>query len=86
MEPGERAAIMLSMNRSAGQSNSSRLPRRFILLPEVEAGAGRHGPRIRRYRLTSVGLGAGRQRSGHGGADIVMAGNARDLGPLGRMS
>jgi hypothetical protein len=76
---------MLSMNWSAA-NNTPQLPRRFILLPEVEADAGRHGPRIRRYRLTSVGLGTGRQRSGHGGADIVTAGNARDLGPLGRMS
>jgi len=77
---------MLLMDRSAGNSNSSRLPRRFILLPEVGADAGRHGPRVRRYRLTSVGLGTGSQRSGSSGAGFAMARTARDLGPLGRMS
>jgi hypothetical protein len=77
---------MRCMNTSAATSSASSLPRRFILLPEVEADAGRHGPRIRRYRLTTVGLGAGRLRSGRSGADIVKARTARDLGPLGRIS
>jgi hypothetical protein len=76
---------MLPMNRTAGNLDGHRLPRRFILLPEVEADAGRHGPRIRRYRLTSVGLGAGVRRTGSSGVDIVKARMARDLGPLGRM-
>jgi hypothetical protein len=84
--PGRARAIMLPMNRSAANASVSCLPRRFILLPEVEADAGRHGPRIRRYRLTTVGLGAASRRSGHGGADIVTARTARDLGPLDRMS
>jgi hypothetical protein len=85
MAPRLPTGKMLPMNRTAGISNVSS-PRRFILLPEVVADGGRHGPRIRRFQLTSVGLGAGRRRAGLGGADIATARTARDLSPLGRMS
>ncbi len=74
------ASIIVDMNGSAPNTSSSRLPRRFILLPEVEADAGRHGPRVRRYRLTSVGLGVGARRSGPGGAQIGTASSAADPG------
>ena len=64
-------------------------PRRFILLPEDRRTAGRQGPRIRRYRLTSVGLGAGRsapvrRRGYRGGTDCPRAGSrwAHELNPL----
>jgi hypothetical protein len=83
MERDVCPSIILAMNGSA----NSRLPRRFILLPEVETDAGRrHGPRIRRYRLTTVGLGAGARRSGPGGAQIAPARIAGDTGPSGRTS
>ena len=86
MESRRRGTIMLPMNRTAGHLNSSGSPRRFILLPEVEADAGRHHPRVRRYRLTSVGSGAGHPRSGRRGRDFATARTARDPGPPGRSS
>jgi hypothetical protein len=75
---------MLTMNRSAAHSIVSP-PRRFILLPEESADASGHGPRIRRYRLTSVGQGADRRRAGPSGVDVATARIARELGRLGRM-
>jgi hypothetical protein len=72
------------MNRSAANSIVSR-PRRFILLPEDSADACSHGPRIRRYRLTSVGQGADRRRAGLRGAGIAETRIERELGRLGRM-
>ena len=81
---GRWRANMLSMNRSAANSSVSP-PRRFILLPEESADGAPHGPRIRRYKLTSVGQGAGRQRAGLSGTDISTARIARELGRLGRM-
>jgi hypothetical protein len=69
------------MNRLAANPSVSP-PRRFILLPE-ETGGSNQGPRIRRYRLTSVGQGADRRRGL--GADIATARTAREFGRLGRM-
>ena len=85
MAAGGAGGKMPRMNRMAATSIVSS-PRRFILLPEVAADGGREGPRVRRYRLTSVGLGTGRQRVGLPRADIATARTARDLGPLGRLS
>jgi hypothetical protein len=55
-------------------------PRRFILLPEESAEGASLGPRIRRYKLTSVGPGAGSQRVGAGDASP-----ARIVGGPGRL-
>jgi|CZKG01.1.fsa_nt_gi hypothetical protein len=84
MEPTARGANMLTMNRSATNSSVSS-PRRFILLPEEPAGGASHGRRIRRYKLTSVGLGAGRQRAGLNGIDASTARIAEELDRLRRM-
>jgi hypothetical protein len=73
---------MLGMNRLAANQSVSP-PRRFILLPEETVGGSNQGPRIRRYRLTSVGQGADRRRGL--GADIATARTAREFGRLGRM-
>jgi hypothetical protein len=75
---------MLSMNRSSANPSES-APRRFVLLPEEPADGTGHAPRIRRYRLTSVGLGAsrssiGRRRGGLRGSDVASARIARGLG------
>jgi hypothetical protein len=75
---------MIDMNRSAANSSVS-LPRRFILLPEETAGGASHGPRIRRYKLTSVGHGSGRQGAGLSDVDLGTARIAREFGRLGRM-
>jgi len=74
---------MLCMNRSAANPSASS-PRRFILLPEEPAGAPHHGPRIRRYQLTSVGRVAGRRRAELSGVDAATATLMRELGGLGR--
>ncbi len=79
-----RRANMHAMNRSAANSNVSS-PRRFILLPEEPVNAPHHGPRIRRYQLTSVGQGAGRRRTSLSNVDIATARVAREFGRLGRM-
>ena len=55
-------------------------PRRFILLPEESVNGQGRRPRIRRYRLTSVGQGPCASR-----ADIAMARIASELGCTGRM-
>jgi hypothetical protein len=47
-------------------------------LPE-QGGASGRGPRIRRYRLASVG-----RRSGTSEVDVAMARIARELGRMGR--
>ncbi len=75
---------MLAMDRSANPSNVSS-PRRFILLPEEQVDAQYRGPRIRRYRLTSVGTGAGHRRAGISNVDIATARMTREFGRLGRM-
>jgi len=77
-------ANMLSMNRLAAHSTVSP-PRRFILLPEETADVSTHRPRIRRYRLSSLGQGAGPHRARQLGGDGTAAGMARELGELGRM-
>jgi hypothetical protein len=74
---------MAAMKRSAANSSVS-APRRFILLPEEIGGGSTQGRRIRRYRLTSVGLGAGR-REGPSGSDTVPARIGRELGGRGRV-
>ena len=75
---------MLVMNRSAANTNVSS-PRRFILLPEEPLDVAPHGPRIRRYKLSSVGQGAGRRRADLDNIDLAMARLASELGRLGRM-
>jgi hypothetical protein len=68
---------MLAMNSPV--ANSIAQPsHRFVLLPEQDGASGR-GPRIRRYRLASVG-----RRSGMSEVDVAMARMARELGRLGR--
>jgi hypothetical protein len=75
---------MRGVNRSAASPSVSS-PRRFILLPEEPVDAQLHGPRIRRYQLTSVVAGAGRERAAISNVDIASARIARELGRLGRM-
>ena len=72
------------MNRSAANSSVSP-PRRFILLPEETVNGSSRAPRIRRYRLTSVGQGVDRRRGGLGGSKLATARIAPELGRLGRM-
>jgi hypothetical protein len=72
---------MFPMNRSAANPKVSP-PRRFILLPEEKATGASNGPRIRRYRLTSIGMGAGTRRVRPGGAGTTLAWNARGDGVL----
>ncbi len=84
MEPAPPGANMVPMNRSAANSSVAP-PRRFILLPEETADGAPQGRRIRRYKLTSVGQGAGRQRAGLNGSDVSSAWMARELSRLGRM-
>jgi hypothetical protein len=74
---------MLAMSQFAFMSSPSP-PRRFILLPE-ETADGRAKPRIRRYRLTSVGQGTDRSRGGPSGSDAATARIACEFGRLGRM-
>jgi hypothetical protein len=74
---------MVDVNRTAANPSVSS-PRRFILLPE-ETAEQRHGPRVRRYRLTSVGQGVGLRRGEISSVDVATARIARELGRLGRM-
>jgi hypothetical protein len=69
---------MLSMNSSDFNLNISS-PRRFLLLPQESVDGPSQGPRIRRYKLTSVG-----RRPGVNGVDIATVRNARELGRLGQ--
>ena len=70
-------ANILAMNSQV--ANSIAQPsHRFVLLPEQDGASGR-GPRIRRYRLASVG-----RRSGTSEVDVAMARIARELGRMGR--
>jgi hypothetical protein len=80
----ERRANILYVNRSAANPSVSP-PRRFILLPEESTDGASLGPRIRRYKLSSVGQGAGPQRTGLSGSDLSTARIARELGRLGSM-
>ena len=68
---------MHRMNRS-GLNVSISSPRRFLLLPQESVDGPSQGPRIRRYKLTSVG-----RRPGVNGVDIATVRNARELGRLG---
>jgi hypothetical protein len=69
---------MLAMNPPV--ANSIAQPsRRFVLLPEQGDDVSSRGPRIRRYRLASVG-----RRSGMSAVDVAMDRMARELGRLGR--
>ena len=81
---GPRRVNILGVNRLAANQTDSP-PRRFILLPEELADGASLGPRIRRYKLTSVGQGAGSQRVGPSGTDVSTARMACELGRLGRM-
>jgi len=54
-------------------------PRRFLLLPEESVGGHGQRPRIRRYRLSSVG-----RRTGVTGVDLPRARSARGFDGLGR--
>jgi hypothetical protein len=69
---------MLAMNPSVANS-IAHSPRRFVLLPEQGEDASSRGPRVRRYRLASVG-----RRSGMSEVDVASARIARELGRLGR--
>jgi hypothetical protein len=75
---------MATMKRSAATSSVSP-PRRFILLPEETVDGSTPGRRIRRYRLTSVGGGAGRRREGMSGAEAAPVRIGRALGGRGRV-
>jgi hypothetical protein len=72
---------MRDMNRTAATSNDW-IPRRFILLPEEPSGGSAPGGRIRRYKLSSLGSGAGRGRS-RSGAVIPSAADWRGAGRAG---
>jgi hypothetical protein len=73
-----RCANMLAMNGSALNPPVS-APRRFLLLPE-EAVSGRSGgPKIRRYKLVSIG-----QRARLSSRDLATARVVREFGRLGR--
>jgi len=69
---------MLAMNTRMADS-IAQPPRRFMLLPEQGDDVSSRGPRIRRYRLASVG-----RRSGVSDLDIATARLARELGRLAR--
>jgi hypothetical protein len=69
---------MPAMNPPAANS-IVRSPRRFVLLPEQGEDVSSRGPRMRRYRLASVG-----RRSGMSEVDVASARIARELGRLGR--
>jgi hypothetical protein len=54
-------------------------PRRFMLLPEQGDDVSSRGPRIRRYKLASVG-----RRSGMSEVDVATARIVRELSRLER--
>lgn len=74
---GAKCANILHVNPPLANSIAHH-PRRFVLLPEQGEDVSSRGPRIRRYRLASVG-----RRSGTS-EDAMMARMARELGHLGR--
>jgi hypothetical protein len=74
---------MLTMNRSAAKFNLTS-SRRFILLPEETAAGVPHGPRVRRYSLTSIARTAGIQGAGRADGDAASAG-VRGIGRPGHM-
>ena len=63
--------------QSPSLNTTSASPRRFILLPEESVDGHGQRPRIRRYRLTSVG-----RRPGLHGVDVATARIARESGRL----
>jgi hypothetical protein len=69
---------MVAMNPPVANS-IAQSPRRFVLLPEQGEDVSSRGPRMRRYRLASVG-----RRSGMSEVDVASARIARELGRLGR--
>jgi hypothetical protein len=69
---------MMLMNRPI-QNPAAGPPRRFLLLPEEATDAAGRDPRVRRYRLTSIG-----RRSGSG-LDLATARLVSELGRLGHM-
>jgi hypothetical protein len=75
----DRWAKMTPM-QSSSPSNPSASPRRFILLPEESVDGHGQRPRIRRYRLTSVG-----RRPDLNGVDVATARIARESGRLSRV-
>jgi hypothetical protein len=75
---------MLDVDRLEANSSVS-APRRFVLLPEEPVDGSGQGRRIRRYRLTSVGIGAARRRGSISGAESVPARIGRGLGGRGQV-
>lgn len=69
---------MLAMNPPAANANTQS-SRRFVLLPEPGDDVSSRGPRVRRYRLASVG-----RRSGTSAVDVALDRMARELGRLER--
>ncbi len=69
---------MLVMNTPAANS-SIRPPRRFMLLPDQAEDVSSRGPRIRRYRLASVGM-----RSRMSEVDMATARMVHELSRAGR--
>jgi len=70
-------AKMMAMNPPPANRNASP-PRRFMLLPEQGDDVSSRGPRIRRYRLASVG-----RRSGVSEIDVATARIVRELSLMG---
>jgi hypothetical protein len=68
---------MLAMNPPLANS-TAQAPRRYVLLPEQGDDVSRRGPRVRRYRLASVG-----RCSGMSEVDVASARIARELGRTG---
>ena len=78
MASADPCANMLAMNGSALNAPVSS-PRRFLLLPEEAVGGRSGGPKIRRYKLVSIG-----QRAGLSRLDLATARVVREFGRLGR--
>jgi hypothetical protein len=75
-------ANIVGVNRSAADHKSSP-PRRFILLPEESTDGASLGPRVRRYKLTSLGQRAD-LRAASSGTEFSTARIARELSrPVG---
>jgi hypothetical protein len=78
MKPARRCGSMLGMNTPATNS-SVRPSRRFVLFPEQAEDVSSRGPRIRRYRLASVGM-----RSRLSEVDMATARMVHELSRAGR--